>query len=519
MACVQRRFVSVEGRRVHYRRAGSGPPLVMLHGSPGSSEMLHAEMGAAAEHFTVFALDTPGFGSSDALPGEVLTVPQLAEATAKAMEALGLPPCPVYGTHTGALIAVELGARHPDRVSGLVMEGLPLFTDDEIATLFEGYFEKMVADPLGGHLTETWMRFRDQHTWFPWTSRDVTRLNPVDRPTPEEIEHWVSMFYRSCATYMPAYRAACFHGQRGYDAAVKLALPAVYLASEEDMLFPHLDRLPPLKQDQAIVRLPYDPPAKYAAIVAQARALPQAAPFVDGKASGLAGCDPAVQFIDTPDGQVLIRCYGEAHSPAVILLHDAPGSGLLHERLARTLAERQYIVVPDLPGCGESDDPQRAVLNAATDAVSTIADALGLTSFTAAGIGCGAAVAARLSDPRLREIVVEDAPHRDPEIAAQIAPDLPLTAEGSHWIKAWLMVRDSEIYQPWFDGRVAAQRHDQGNFGGAWLHLRTTEIMRARTSYHRLPREAWLADTAAALAAASAPVRAGPISQLLGPQK
>lgn len=515
MSSVKRRYVSVDGRRVLYRRAGAGPPLVMLHGSPGSSEMLHEEIAAAARNFTVFAPDTPGFGGSDPLRGDTLTVYDLAAATAAAMAALGLPACPVYGTHTGALIAAELGARHPERVSGLVMEGLPLFTDEEIATLFQGYFEKLVPDPLGGHLTATWIRFRDQHTWFPWTSRDITRLNPVDRPTPEEIEHWVTMFYRSCATYMPAYRAACFHGQRGLDAVAALDRPAVFLASAEDMLYPHLDRLPPLKPGQRILRLEYDPPAKFATIVNELCSLPSASGLSDIPEIAPAGSDPALQYIDTRDGQLLIRCYGNPANEAVILLHDGPGSGLRHVTVARRLAAERYVVVPDLPGCGESDNPARPVLEAAADAVSDIADALGLTAFVAAGIGCGATVAARLTDPRLNRIIVEDPPSRDPAVAAKIAPDLPLTPEGSHWLKAWLMVRDSQIYAPWFDGRVAAQRRDQGNFDAAWLHAQTVEIVRARRSYFRLPREAWLADTAAALAAAHVPVREGPISQLL----
>lgn len=508
---ISRRFLSVAGRRVHYRRAGSGPPVVMLHGSPGSSEMLHNEMIAAAAHFTVFALDTPGFGASDALPGETLTIPDLAAATAAAMEALGLPSCPVYGTHTGAVIAVELGVRHPERVSGLVMEGLPLFTDDEIATLFEGYFEKMTPDPLGGHLIGTWVRFRDQHTWFPWTSRDVTKLNQIDRPPPEEVEHWVTMFYRSCKTYTPAYRAACYHGQRGYDAAARLDRPAVFLASEEDMLYPHLDRLPPLKPGQTIVRLPYDDAAKCIAITDHLRALPPAPAFFGNPSVEPSGRDPALQFIDTADGQTLIRCYGAPDHNALILLHDAPGSGLRHESLARALSKRCYVVVPDLPGCGESDDPARAVLDAAVDGITAIADALGLSSFAAAGVGCGAAVAARIADPRLTEILIEEPPVRDPEVATEIAPDLPLTPEGSHWVKAWLMVRDSQIYRPWFDGRVATQRRTQGNFDAQWLHDQTVEIVRARNSYFRLPREAWTADTATALAAAQVPVHEGSI--------
>src|SRR5690606_14891693 len=58
-----------DGRRIHYRRAGSGPPLVLLHASPSSSRVQIPLLRAWADDFTVIALDTPGFGLSDPLPG------------------------------------------------------------------------------------------------------------------------------------------------------------------------------------------------------------------------------------------------------------------------------------------------------------------------------------------------------------------------------------------------------------------------------------------------------------------
>lgn len=519
MSAVQRRYVEVAGRRVCYRQAGVGPPLVMFHGSPGSSAMLAEEMAATAPYFSCFAFDAPGFGGSDPLPGETLTVYDLADATAEAMRAVGLPPCVAYGTHTGALIAIELAVAHPDQVTGLVMEGLPAFTEAEMAALFADYFTKMVPDPLGGHLISTWVRFRDQFIWFPWTARDVRRLNPVDRPTPEEIHLWVMMFYQSCGSYIPAYRAACHHGHLAIVAAEALTQPAVYMASAEDMLFPHLDRLPALKDGQRIERLAYDPGAKHAAIVAFARELPQGSREPIAPVRKPAGRDPAVQFVDAPHGQVLVRCYGDPAAPPIVLLHDAPGSGLALAGIARTLAKTHYVALPDLPGNGESDDPPVAdgddFLAACAQGMIAIIAAFGFTQVTIAAVGCGCAVAALLArEPQIADIVMENPPHADPAIAARIAPDLAMTPEGSHWIKAWLMVRDGQIYDPWFAGTIASQRRSQGNFDADWLHAQTCEIMKARSSYHRLPRAAWAFDVAAALAEATVPVRHAPILDL-----
>ena len=518
MTPVQRHFVDVGGRRVHYRRCGSGPPLVLLHGSPGDSEMLLPEMAAAAGRYTCIALDTPGFGFSDALPGEVLTVPDLAAATAQAMAALGLPPCRVYGTHTGAAIAVELGVGWPQQVSGLVLEGLPVFTEAEIAALFEGYFAPMVPDPLGGHLFSTWMRFRDQFTWFPWTSRHVSRLNPVDRPEAADIDHWVTMYYRSCKTYRPAYRAACHYGQAAYRAAKALQLPAVFMASAEDMLFPHLHRLPPLREGQRIERLAHDHAAKMQAIASFVDSLPAGPGAAPAPPRAPAGNEPALQFIDGPDGQTFVRCYGSRSRPALVLLHDAPGSGAAHLELARDQAADFYVLLPDLPGNGESSAPalERSALDAAADAVLAITAQLDIASHAAAGLGCGAAVAARLAErgaPGLRSVAIVGAPSGDAgrraATADAIAPPLPQSPDGAHWLQAWVRVRDSQIYAPWFDGRIAAQRRTQGCFDAQWLHDQTCALMAARTSFHQLPQAAWRFDTRAAIAAVRATARVG----------
>src|SRR5690606_14285730 len=67
---ITRHFVTVGKRRIHYRKAGSGPPLLMVHQSPRSSAEYEPLMTKWAQHFTCIAPDTPGFGQSDPLPGD-----------------------------------------------------------------------------------------------------------------------------------------------------------------------------------------------------------------------------------------------------------------------------------------------------------------------------------------------------------------------------------------------------------------------------------------------------------------
>ena len=65
-----RGYVVAAGRLVHYRRAGSGPPVVLLHDSPRSSVLHLPLLRTLSDAFTVYALDTPGYGLSDPLPDD-----------------------------------------------------------------------------------------------------------------------------------------------------------------------------------------------------------------------------------------------------------------------------------------------------------------------------------------------------------------------------------------------------------------------------------------------------------------
>ena len=69
-----RHWVEVAGRQVFYRRFGTGPAVLALHGSPQSSRAIApAARAIAAQGLCVIAPDTPGAGGSTPLAGEDLT--------------------------------------------------------------------------------------------------------------------------------------------------------------------------------------------------------------------------------------------------------------------------------------------------------------------------------------------------------------------------------------------------------------------------------------------------------------
>ncbi|MFQ5425611.1 MAG: alpha/beta fold hydrolase, partial [Gaiellales bacterium] len=62
--------VTTEGVRIHARVAGSGRPVLLLHGYPQTHVMWHAVAPALAERFTVVCADLRVYGASDKPPGD-----------------------------------------------------------------------------------------------------------------------------------------------------------------------------------------------------------------------------------------------------------------------------------------------------------------------------------------------------------------------------------------------------------------------------------------------------------------
>lgn len=112
--------VAVAGGALAFRRAGSGPALVLLHGALGDSREWHPQLEGLADVCTVVAWDCPGCGGSDD-PPESWRLPELADHLAAFMAALGLRRPHVLGLSFGAALALQLAGRHPGRVRSLVL--------------------------------------------------------------------------------------------------------------------------------------------------------------------------------------------------------------------------------------------------------------------------------------------------------------------------------------------------------------------------------------------------------------
>jgi pimeloyl-ACP methyl ester carboxylesterase len=513
---LKRRFVQVGARRVHYLRAGDGPPVVLIHSSPANAWLLLKEIEHLSEAYTVFAPDTPGFGLSEPLPLAEMKVADLADALAETLAAMDMPVCPMFGSHTGAAIALEFGSRYHDRITGLVLDGVPAFTKEECDAYFGEYFRDLPATVLGGQYAEVWTRFRDQSIWFPWSERRPENLNPYDLGTPQSTHLWTSMFFEAQDTYKPAYRAATYYSDGALAAAAALTTPAIYTATDTDMLFPHMARLPALKLGQEIRRIG----ASYAAkreLIAEGFARFGGADSAPGDKDAIGSSKGvARQFVDgAHGGQVHLRHAGDRASPPLLLVHDAPGSAAQWEPLIAALGRHWFVIAPDLPGNGESDaftDGGPAIADYAK-AAATVLDQLEIQTAQIYGIGFGSSVAVelarahphRVSGLAMRGLLLPNPEERD-ALAANYAPPIVIERDGGHWYRTWLMLRDSLVWWPWYERRKDNLRRTPADFDAKRLHKWTLDVMRRLESYGQLIRAALKHDACAALAEVRAPV-------------
>ena len=120
------RSVDVDGIQTNYHRAGSGPVVLLVHGSgPGVSAWANWRLTipALAEHFTVIAPDIVGFGFTDRPEGFDYSLESWRAHLLGFADALGLDTFSIVGNSFGGGLAISMAAHAPQRVERLVLMG------------------------------------------------------------------------------------------------------------------------------------------------------------------------------------------------------------------------------------------------------------------------------------------------------------------------------------------------------------------------------------------------------------
>ncbi|WP_446830759.1 alpha/beta hydrolase [Candidatus Foliamicus sp.] len=495
---ISRHFVSIQGkyghRQVHYRRAGDGPCLVLLHQSPQSSLEYVGLMQEWGQHFTVIAPDTPGYGASDPVVGDDLTMADFADCVAEFIRALGIRKTGLYGFHTGAAMAVETAARHPSLVTAVAGNGYGAFNAEEQADLLANYLPAFVPAFDGSHLAWLWTRLRQQLMFFPWYDlRAATRMS-YDLPSPEHLQKEVLEFLRAGDNYRTAYGCAFAHD--GSEAVVQLAVPGLVTAWVGDVLASQLERIPSPPAGVAV----YSSPTRQAALdncFELLAAHPAPTPPASPPAQALKGRLWS-EMVSIPGGQVRVYRNTDADGATVVVQHDAAGSGRTVQELAESLIGSHPVLAVELPGHGDSDNTIGEGDVSVADyreALVQVLDALGLDMVNGYGVWGGGSVLLDMAiahPGRVGRLVVtgliDHTPEEQEDLLKNYAPEIKPEWHGGHLLAAWHMMRDQGVYFPWYSRKAATQLKGEPYLDADMVHRRVVEVLRSpvmwRKAYH-----------------------------------
>ena len=267
---------------VHGRSwAGGRGHVLLVHGLGGSS-IEWGSVGsdlAAATSSRVTAVDLPGFGRT-ALGRHAATIPAQQRALAEVLDRLG--PAQVVGNSMGGLIALNLAARRPDLVEGLVLVDPALPAPTNVAATLAGAARFVVAMTPGVGPRVIRERQRRQGPQRHVDERLRVIVHRPDRVDPAVRAEMVAMAeYRiprrqSHAAYAAAARSIFTGARSGWRSVEAVKAPTLIVHGRHDALVPValLDRLRAVRDDWTYEvfddagHLPHlEQPAEFVAVV------------------------------------------------------------------------------------------------------------------------------------------------------------------------------------------------------------------------------------------------------------
>lgn len=125
-AALNWRFVEASGLRLHYGEVGSGPCVILLHGTgPGATawSSFQHNVEQLSAHMRVVLLDLPRFGKSDKITVDQPRLTFLSGVVRDFMDAIGVTSAHIIGNSMGGQTAMKLAIDSPERVDRLVLIG------------------------------------------------------------------------------------------------------------------------------------------------------------------------------------------------------------------------------------------------------------------------------------------------------------------------------------------------------------------------------------------------------------
>lgn len=157
-ARVSRGFVDTPDGQIHYRVAGQGRAVLLLHQTPRSSDEYRDVLPILGRELRAVAMDTIGFGDSYRRSAPA-TIEDYARGAIALLDGLGIGHAAMVGHHTGAVVAMELAAAFPARAERLVLSASPwVDAADRERRKGRPPIDEVAIREDGSHLAELWQR-------------------------------------------------------------------------------------------------------------------------------------------------------------------------------------------------------------------------------------------------------------------------------------------------------------------------------------------------------------------------
>ena len=155
---IKRAYADTEYGQIHYRQAGSGDPLVLMHYCPSNGRQYQHTLAQFAERgYAAFAPDLAGYGDSDK-PDRQWSIEDFAVNLGEFLDFLHLDSVLLVGGHTSAAISTEFAVENPQRVRRLALDGSPAWDATRRAEMTGTYVPPLKLSPEGDHMMWAWKR-------------------------------------------------------------------------------------------------------------------------------------------------------------------------------------------------------------------------------------------------------------------------------------------------------------------------------------------------------------------------
>ena len=207
----------------HYTDRGTGPAVVLSHGTLMDHTMFDAQVDALADRYRVVAFDHRA--RIDGAPGGY-GIDDLVDDCVGLLDELGIQRCVLGGMSLGGFMALPLALRHPERLDGLML----------ISTMAMAYSEAERAD-IDEHLAELAREEMVSESFAEW-ERDLVMGATTQRERPELVRYWMDRWRTRRSEAVAAEFRSWMHKADLTPRLAEIDLPALVIHGTEDAVLP-----------------------------------------------------------------------------------------------------------------------------------------------------------------------------------------------------------------------------------------------------------------------------------------